>query len=207
MRSLAAWGTRPVKYSDGSVLHIQMEGGIGIDYNETTKEFKVAVSYRARKDPNAFTKKETYRRLNTKLDVGLPSTLLWKGTWIGDADKVKTELFATLTRWFKGAIVASLKEGKFDDNGNLIHVFRGPDAVPITNTMVVAWLTINEKASGKLSFSDARFIGSRSSKINDDVLIDRSLASAHATGLAVQEEVHNALTGVISADQLFRIVG
>ena len=154
MRSLAAWGSRPIKVNNSDqVVHVHLDGAIGIDYDEATEAIKVAVCYRSANDPNKFTKAESYRRLNTRLDVARPSTLLWQGTWEGDPNKVKTELFAALTKFAKTSIFISCSTPRFKA-GNLSNVHRSGDLVTNLNGMILSWLVNNPNVTGDFKFTE-----------------------------------------------------
>lgn len=152
MRSLATWGTLPINLPDPSIHgHAHLEGGIGIDYDPETKEIKVAIVFRSFKDKVKFTRKDSYRILNTRLNVARPTTLIWKGTWDGDPSKVKTELFSTLTKYFKGALFSTCTIAKDDKENVWIH--RDGTFVSYYNYLIHNWLVHNSNVKGDPAYT------------------------------------------------------
>jgi hypothetical protein len=150
MRSLAAWGSIPLDKH----RHMYLNCGIGIDYEENTKIVRVVLVFYANTEKYPFTKKGTHVRLISRLAVDHPSVLLWKGTWEGDPDKVKTELFAALTGFFKKTVICLIAEDSYQNsNGNFA---RNKEDIPVIRSAVLGWLLENEKSKGDFSYTNLK---------------------------------------------------
>lgn len=149
MRSVAAWGTIPIelpikskKNGKKTIIHSNLKAGIGIDYDPATSQIQVATVFYAKTEKEPFTKKGAYARLVTKMDASHPQTILFKGKWIGDPLRVKTELFAALTGFFRQVILCVCSEIV-----NPTNIDRGKESVPDIRAAIIGWLIENKNIS------------------------------------------------------------
>lgn len=153
MRSVAAWGSIPrnLPRPGNKVLLTQTElkAGIGIDYDEATKEVKVAVVFYAESEKVPFTKKATYELLRTCLHFAYPNKIIFKGTWNGDPNKVKVELFAALTGFFRDAVENTSAVAPFDPDHlpKSVRITRNKAYIPYIRAACIGWMIANGATS------------------------------------------------------------
>lgn len=183
MRSLSAWGEIQIAQGPKGVLEgkaladarrsgsltrlatARVDAGIGIDFDDDTREVRIQLSFCNVKDSEnpeiGYVKRETYRRLKTDLDLALPATLFWKGRYLGDPGQINKTFMKPVTSRFydlTSSVFTRIKASGSKGNENIIFSRDWTDVVVIRRALLLfleeAFDGIAERDTGFLPSTD-----------------------------------------------------